>query len=223
MSITENYQRLRTEIPDHVTIVLACKTRTPEEIREAIEAGATDVGENYVQEAEEAYQALGDAARRVRWHVIGHLQTNKINKVLPICNVIQTVESFKKAKAIDKRAERVGKVMPVYIEINVGGEENKSGMPPEYEEIERLARQIISLKSLSLEGIMTMGPLTGNPEDSRPYFRQAKQIFDALAALNLPGAHLQTLSMGMSDSYEVAIEEGATMVRLGTIVFGPRS
>ncbi|MBD3305474.1 YggS family pyridoxal phosphate-dependent enzyme [candidate division KSB3 bacterium] len=222
MSIKENYQRIRDAIPDEVTIVLAGKTRTPEEIEEAIAAGATDIGENYVQEAEEKFQAVGDHARQVRWHMIGPLQKNKINKALPIFNVVQTVNSLKNAQDINTRAARVGKVLTVYLEINIGEETAKAGIPPDYEQIEQLVRDMSHLNHLSVEGLMTMGPLSGDPEETRPYFRETKKIFDRLAALEIPQVKMQTLSMGMSASYQIAIEEGATMVRLGTIIFGPR-
>jgi len=223
MSITENYQRIRKEIPDNVTIVLASKTRTREEIIEVIEAGATDIGENYVQEAEGMYSCLGEKTRKVRWHMIGALQKNKINKALPIFDVIQTVDSLKTAVAIDRRVERAGKkIIPVYIEINIGSEITKDGLKPDYEIIESLVREISRLEHLSLEGLMTMGPSFGNPEDSRPYFRKTKDIFERIRALNLPNVNMKTLSMGMTNSYEVAIEEGSNMVRLGTIVFGKR-
>ncbi len=222
MSITENYQNIRADIPDDVTIVLAAKTRSPEEVLEAIEAGATDIGENYVQEAEAAYEELGDAVKRVRWHLIGNLQKNKINKALQVFDVFQTIDSLKKARDVNTRAARIAKVLPVYIEVNVGEESSKAGMPPEYDEIEQLVRNMAQLESLKIEGVMTMGPFWGDPEELRPYFRQTKRIFDKLAGLGIPNVEMKTLSMGMSDSYNVAIEEGANMVRLGTIIFGPR-
>src|SRR6056297_3718314 len=131
MSIKSNYQKLRKEIPDHVTIVLAGKTKSAEEIKEVIDAGATDIGENYVQEAETIRQELGDQANKVRWHMIGHLQKNKINKALPIFDVIQTVDSLKKAGDIDKRVEKAGKeIIPVLIEVNIGNEDSKTGLKP---------------------------------------------------------------------------------------------
>lgn len=222
MSIRENYQRIRAEVPDHVTIVLAAKTRTVEEVTEAIEAGATHIGENYVQEGESMYAALGDRVREVEWHLIGALQKNKINKALAMFDLFQTVDSLEKAEAIDTRAARIGKVLPVYIEVNIGSEDSKAGMPPEYEAIEQLVRDIAALEHLRLEGIMTMGVFSTDPEESRPYFRQAKKIFDQLSSLDIPNVSLKTLSMGMSDSYEVAIEEGSNMIRLGTVVFGAR-
>ncbi len=125
MSIAENYQKIRKEIPSNVTIIVAGKGRTKEEIEEVIEAGAENLGENYVQEAERMYEALGEKARKVRWHMIGHLQKNKINKALKIFDVIQTIDSEEIALAFNERAERVGKVVPVYIEINIGDEDDK--------------------------------------------------------------------------------------------------
>jgi len=220
MHIAENYQRIREEIPDNVTIVLAGKTRTREEIEEVIEAGATDIGENYVQEAEKMYDSLGEKAKKVRWHMIGHLQKNKINKALRIFDVIQTVDSLEKAADIDKRAQGVGKTVSVYLEINIGSEMTKAGIRPEYEVVENLVREISKLEHLSLEGLMTMGPRFGDPEDSRPYFRKTKDVFERMKALSLPRVKMETLSMGMSNSYKIAIEEGSNMIRLGTVVFG---
>jgi len=222
MSIKENYQRISEEIPEDVTVVLAAKTRTAEEVLEVIEAGATDIGENYVQEAEEMYNLLGEDARKIRWHMIGTLQKNKINKALPVFDVIQTIDSLDKAIAINKRAERIGKVMPVYIEINIGSEMTKSGVEPVYCVIETLVREISLFEYLIVEGLMTMGPRFGNPEESRMDFRKTREIFDRIKALDLPKVNMKTLSMGMSNAYKVAIEEGSNMVRLGTIVFGER-
>ena len=222
MSITQKYQQLRAEIPEHVTIVLAAKTRTAEEVAEAIAAGATDIGENYVQEAEELYHALGTRAKRVRWHSIGAIQTNKINKALEIFDVFQTVDSLKHARALNTRAARIEKAVSVYLEVNIGAELSKAGLPPEYGVLEHLVREMAQLEHLNVEGLMTMGPLSEDPEASRPYFRATKTMFDQLRSLNIPNVNLHVLSMGMSASYQVAIEEGATMVRLGTIVFGER-
>ncbi|MCP4400056.1 MAG: YggS family pyridoxal phosphate-dependent enzyme [bacterium] len=222
MSISQNYEKIRAEVPEHITIVLAAKTRTVEEVIEAIDAGATHIGENYVQEAESMYAALGERVKDVEWHLIGTLQKNKINKALQMFDLFQTVDSLEKAKAIDTRTARLGKVLPVYIEVNIGSEDSKAGMPPEYETIEQLVREIATLEHVCLEGIMTMGVFSPDPEDSRPYFRQAKKIFDRISSLDIPNVLLKTLSMGMSDSYQVAIEEGSNMIRLGTVVFGAR-
>jgi len=228
MSIAENYQRLRREIPDNVSIVLAAKTRTAQELAEVIEAGAVDIGENYVQEAEQTQADLADKASKVRWHMIGHLQSNKINKALRAFDVIQTVDSLKKAKAIDKRVPKAGKqVVPVYIEINIGSEFSKAGLRPDKNEpfeeyMESFVADLAQFEHLQVEGLITMGPRSGNPEDLRPYFKRTKNIFDSIKNIDLPNLALTYLSMGMTNSYKVAIEEGSNMVRVGTAVFGKR-
>ena len=228
VSITENYARLREEIPEDVTIVLSCKTRTPEQIEEAIDAGATDIGENYVQEAGQMYSALQKKAAKVRWHMIGHMQTNKINKALRIFDVIQTVDSLEKAAAINKRVEKVTKkIVPVYIEINIGNEDSKAGIKPEEHEpfeeyIEKLVRDISALSHLRLEGLMTMGPRFGDPENVRPYFKRTRKIFERIKGLGLPNVDMKYLSIGMTNSYRIAVEEGSNMVRIGTAIFGER-
>jgi PLP dependent protein len=230
MNIKEKYKQLRNEIPDHVKIVLAGKTKTTDEIREVIEAGATDIGENYVQEAEFIKKELGEQAKSVNWHMIGHLQKNKINKALPLFDMIQTVDSLKKARDIDKRAAKAGKkLIPVLIEINIGNEDSKTGLrPEEFEPFEDYMNKFITdfsaFQHLQLEGLMTMGPRFGNPEDSRLYFRRTKHIFDTIKNdISLPNVKMKYLSMGMSNSYKVAIEEGSNMVRPGTVVFGKRN
>jgi pyridoxal phosphate enzyme (YggS family) len=228
MSIVKNYKRIRQEIPDNVTIVLAAKTRTAQDIEQAIDAGATDIGQNYVQQAWQIYSAFGKKAAKVRWHMIGHLQTNKINKALRIFDVIQTVDSLEKATAIDKRVERAGKkIVPVYIEINIGSEFSKAGIKPaEHEPFDeymgKLVGDMSELEHLRVEGFMTMGPRFGNPEDARPYFRRTRKIFQRIKGLDLQNVDMKYLSMGMSNSYRVAIEEGSNMVRIGTAIFGER-
>jgi len=222
VSIADTYQRLRSEIPEHVIIVVAAKTRSAQEMREVIEAGATDIGHNYVQEAAQARAALGSAADRVRWHLIGHLQTNKINKALQVFDVIQTVDSLEKARAIDVRAARLERVVPVYIEVNSASEASKAGIVPDFDVIVEVAKGIRALAHVRLEGLMTMGPLSADDDEVRVAFRKTRTLFDRLKALDRPGACLTALSMGMTDSCHIAIEEGATMVRPGTIVFAPR-
>lgn len=222
MSITDNYKKLRNEIPDYVTIVLAAKKRTPEEIKEVINAGATDIGENYVQEAEVMYNSLSKLSSKVKWHMIGTLQKNKINKALSVFDDIHTIDSFKKAVAVNKRAAIMQKIIPVLLEINIGSEFTKSGLTPEYEMIKDVATEISKLIYLKLEGLMTIGPRFGNPEDNRPYFKKTKQIFDKIKLLKIPNVNMKYLSMGMSNSYKIAIEEGANMIRPGTIIFGER-
>jgi pyridoxal phosphate enzyme (YggS family) len=220
--IRSTYETIRRSVPAHVAIVLACKKRHPDEVRAVIEAGATDLGQNYVQEAESSIEALGDQAAAARWHMIGPLQKNKINKALRLFDVVQTVSSTKQAREIQKRAAALGKHLSVYIEVNIGEESAKSGVPPERDDIVLLAREIAPMENLHLEGLMTMGPFYDDPEAIRPYFRKTREIYDHIRSLGEPGMDLSVLSMGMSDSYEVAIEEGSNMIRLGTIVFGPR-
>jgi len=216
-SIKENVERILKELPAGVELVAAAKTKTAAEILEAVEAGIKIIGENYVQEAAEAFAVVG---RRGKWHFIGHLQTNKAKKAVEIFDMIETVDSPDLAREIDKRSRNAGKVMPVLIEINSGEEEQKFGVRPK--DAEALIREIAPLPNIRIEGLMTMGPFEGNPEDARPYFKITKQLFDAFKALALPGVEMKWLSMGMTNSYPVAIEEGTNMVRIGTKIFGPR-
>jgi len=217
MSIKENVVSLLREIPSGVIVVAAAKGRTPQEIMEAIEGGIEIVGENYVQEAEKAFSVIG---RKVKWHFIGHLQKNKVKKAVEIFDLIETVDSVELAREIDKRCSRIGKVMPVFCEINIAKEKSKSGAYPE--EVEELVRQISSLKNIKVEGLMTMGPFFEDPEKLRPYFRKTKEIFENIREKRIPRVEMKYLSMGMSSSYKVAIEEGANIVRIGTKIFGPR-
>jgi len=217
MGICENVRRVLSMLPPGVELVAAAKTKSPAEILEAIEAGVAIIGENYVQEASAAFEAVG---RRARWHFIGHLQTNKVKKAVEIFDMIETMDSLGLAQEIDKRARAAGKVMPILIEINSGEEDQKAGVRPA--DAEPLIRAIAALSNVRIEGLMTMGPFEGDPEDSRPYFHETKALFERTKALGIPGIEMKRLSMGMSNSFRVAIEEGATMVRLGTLIFGPR-
>lgn len=229
MDIRENYQKIRAEIPSEVRIVVAAKGRTSAEIEEVIEAGATDIGENYVQEAEIVIKELdSDLVKRVNWHMIGPLQKNKINKALPIFDFIQSVDSLELAKDIDKRVLKSGKKsIPVLLEINIGSEESKHGIKPdEHERLEKFMEQLVyyvsNLAHIRLVGLMTMGAFGANPEQFRQDFRRTKNIFDHLTKLGLEQVDMKYLSMGMTDSYHIAIEEGANIVRIGTAIFGPR-
>jgi len=215
--IYENARRILEELPPHVTLVAATKGRSPEEVEEAISAGVRVIGENYVQEAERKKVAVKSDAE---WHMIGRLQRNKVKKAVRLFDVIQTVDSFKLAREIDKRARDAGKVMPVMIEVNTGREPQKGGVMPE--DALNLVREISSLKNVEVIGLMTMGPYVENPEDIRPYFRLAREIFENIRSLDLPNVDMRYLSMGMSSTYQVAVEEGANMVRIGTAIFGPR-
>jgi len=215
--IQENVKKILSELPDGVQLVGAAKTRSPEEIQEATDAGLRIIGENYVQEAEKAYQKIG---ARVKWHLIGHLQSNKAKKAVRIFDMIETVDSMKLAGSIDKACGNIEKVMPVLIEINSGEESQKAGVMPE--DALSLIKEISVLKNIRIMGLMTMGPFSGDPEDARPYFRKTKKLFDEINGMGLKNVEMKYLSMGMSNSYKVAIEEGANMVRIGTMIFGER-
>jgi len=215
--IKQNVKRILGELPEGVRLVAAAKTRTAEEIRQAVEAGATIIGENYVQEAERAYAVIGEKAQ---WHLIGHLQRNKVKKAVTIFDMIETVDSIDIAREIDQRCAQIGKVMPVLIEVNSGREKQKTGVFPE--ETEKLVREISSLPNIKIMGLMTMGPRFGNPEDARPYFVETRKIFERLKILNLPNIEMRYLSMGMTNSYKIAIEEGANIIRIGNLIFGER-
>lgn len=217
-TLKERLKTILAELPPGVQLVGAAKTRTPEEVLAAIEAGLEIVGENYVQEAERAFEVIG---HRAKWHMIGHLQSNKAKKAVKIFDMVETVSSVKLARELDKACEKEGKVMPILIEINSGEEDQKSGVMPG--ETAALIKEITPLKNVRIMGLMTMGPLAGEPEESRPYFRKTKMIFDQIRAMDHPGVEMKHLSMGMSDSYRVALEEGANMVRIGTKLFGKRN
>lgn len=215
--IKENLRKILEELPPGVKLVGAAKTRTADEILEAVEAGLEIVGENYVQEAESVFSQVG---KRLEWHMIGHLQRNKAKKAVKIFDMIQTVDSMKLAKEIDKQCKKINKIMPVLIEINSAEEEQKAGVMPG--DAIPLIEQISTLSNIKVMGLMTMGPLTGDPEEARPYFQKTNEIFEELKSRDIPNVEMRYLSMGMSDSYKVALQEGANMVRIGTKIFGER-
>ena len=215
--ISNNARELIATLPSGVTLIAAGKTRSLEEQRAAIGGGVTIIGHNYVQEAETAISVLG---RSVAWHLIGHLQRNKAKKAAAIFDAIETVDSLRLGQALQDACAALGKRMPILIEVNSGREPNKAGVPPD--QVEELAAALAQFPNLSVEGLMTMGQLSDNPEDSRPFFRLTAQLFGTLRRAPPPGVAIKILSMGMSDSYQIAIEEGATHVRLGSRLFGPR-
>ncbi len=214
MGIRENVQNLLNELPSGVELVVAAKSRTAKEVLEALEAGIKIVGENYVQEAEKSYAVIENKAK---CHCIGSLQKNKVKKAVRLFDMIQTVDSIEIAHEIDKRCAQIGKVMPVLVEINSGREEQKSGVLPE--DAEDLIRAISPLPNIKVMGLMTMGPRFGDPEESRPYFVTTRKIFERVKGLKIPNVEMRYLSMGMTNSYQVALEEGANMIRIGTKVF----
>jgi PLP dependent protein len=215
--ITENIIRILENIPENVKVVAAAKSRNIDEVRETIEAGITMIGENYMQDAKGVISELKDMAS---WHFIGHVQKNKVKHIVPMFDMIETVDSRELAFLIDQAAEKQGRIMPILIEVNSGREDQKAGAMPE--EVPELAEYISSLLNIRLNGLMTMGPFTDDPEDLRTCFRLTKKLFDELAISALPNTDIIWLSMGMSDSYINAIEEGANLVRIGTLIYGPR-
>jgi pyridoxal phosphate enzyme (YggS family) len=217
LTIRQNIAQILKELPEGVQLEAAAKTREPREILEAATAGIKIVGENYVQEAERAYHEIG---KKVEWHFIGHLQKNKVKRAVALFDMIETVDSKEIAGEIDKRCREANNTMPVLIEINSGREVGKAGVWPE--KAEELIKGIAALENIRVEGLMTMGPATNNPEESRRYFRETKKLFEKIKALNLPNVEMKYLSMGMTDSYRVAIEEGANIVRIGSKIFGER-
>ena len=215
--IRGNVEQILSSLPAEVQLVGAAKTRTPGDILEAVEAGLRIVGENYVQEAEKAFSVVGS---RVSWHMIGHLQSNKAKKAARIFDMVETVDSAKLARTLDKACRNLQKTMSILIEVNSGEEQNKTGVMPS--EVLALIREISPLPSIRVMGLMTMGPFMGDPEDARPYFRKTRILFEEIKHARIPEVDMRYLSMGMSNSYQVAIEEGANMVRIGTRLFGKR-
>jgi len=217
MSITEQVKSILAELPPGVMLEAAAKTRTADEIREAIGAGVRIIGENYLQDAEPAFESIGHA---VRWHFIGHLQKNKIKKAVQLFDMIETVDTLELAREIDKRCGEMCKAMPVLIEINSGREPQKSGVMPEG--AVELVRAVAGLPNIRVEGLMTIGPGGGTPAQLRNCFRETRELFERLRGLNLPGVEMKYLSMGMTDSYPLAIAEQANIIRIGSKIFGAR-
>lgn len=215
--IKENVARVLSELPIGVELVAATKARGAPEILEAIEAGVKIIGENYVQETEAKFAAIG---KLCQWHFIGHLQKNKVKKAIEIFDMIETVDSPEIASEIDKRARDTGRVMPVLVEINSGREKNKFGIFPE--DAEKFIGDLSGLANIRVMGLMTMGPNVSDPQELRHYFKVTSGIFQRIKSRGVPHADMRYLSMGMSDSYKLAIEEGANLIRIGTVIFGRR-
>jgi len=204
--------------PDSIKLLAVTKTVSAERIREAIAAGITSFGENYVQEAKDKI-ALID--RRVEWHMIGHLQTNKAKYVVNLFDYVHSVDRMELAGELNKRAGLINKKLNVLIEINVSGEKTKSGISA-VQAIE-LIKDISFLENVSVKGLMTMAPYSDNPENSRPYFSALRNLQDKIIREGIEGIQMNELSMGMTDDFEIAIEEGATIVRIGRAIFGERT
>lgn len=215
--IASAVRRIVETLPVGVTLVAAAKSRSADEVRAAIQAGVAHVGHNYVQEAARMIPLI---AEPVRWHMIGHLQTNKASAAVQLFHMIETVDSWRLAQEIERRCAALRKVMPILVEINSGREPHKTGVLPE--ELDELVLRLSQLPHVRLQGLMTMGPRFGEPEEARPYFRTTAEAFSRLAKANIPNVEMRYLSMGMSNSFRVAIEEGANIVRIGTLLFGER-
>jgi len=231
MSIAENIASIQERIaaaarrasrsPEEIALMAVTKTHPPERIREAHAAGLRLFGENRVQEFAGKAGALADLAG-ADWHMIGHLQTNKAGKAGELFSAVDSVDSLKLAEKLDASSRSLSKKLRVLIEINVGGEQAKSGVAPGSGELETLLLAAPRLEALEFCGLMTIPPFTDNPEDARPFFRKLRELREAIAARKLPNIRMNVLSMGMSHDFEVAIEEGSTCVRVGTAIFGER-
>ncbi|MGE5576146.1 MAG: YggS family pyridoxal phosphate-dependent enzyme [Syntrophothermus sp.] len=203
--------------PAGVTLVAVTKNMPVADIEAALAAGVRVIGENRVQEAREKYQEIGN---RAEWHLIGHLQTNKVRTAVWLFTMIHSVDRLELAIEIDRRARALGKHLDVLVEVNIAGEASKFGVAPE--EAPALVRAMAPLEGLQIRGLMGMAPLLDDPEEARPYFRRLRRLAQEIQAENIPRVMMEDLSMGMSNDFEVAVEEGATMVRIGTAIFGAR-
>jgi pyridoxal phosphate enzyme (YggS family) len=231
MSIAENVSAVRERIAAaalragrqaaDVMLMAVSKTQPAEKIREAYHAGLRVFGENRVQEFFVKAPAVADL-HHAEWHMIGHLQTNKAAKTAELFSAVDSVDSLKVAEKLDAAARSLGKKLEVLIEINVGGEAAKSGVPPDSPALEEILIAALGLESLVFRGLMTVPPFTDDPQGARPYFRKLRELRDTIAARRLPALAMDELSMGMSHDFEIAIEEGSTCVRVGTAIFGER-
>jgi len=230
MSIAENIARVRERIhsaargvdrpSEEITLMGVTKTVPPDEIREAYGAGLRSFGENRVQEFAGKIPFLGDLAQ-AEWHMIGHLQTNKVSKAIELFSHVDSVDSLRLARKLNSVAAPDRRI--VLLEINIGDEAAKSGVRPDSGELEELLAAAPELSSLEFRGLMTVPPYRDDPEQSRPYFRRMRALFEQIAARESGHVRMEVLSMGMSHDFEIAIQEGSTCVRLGTAIFGERA
>ena len=202
--------------PLSVKLMAVTKTVEPERIEKALEAGLTLLGENYVQEAKDKIAVIGDTAQ---WHMIGHLQTNKAKYAVKLFDCVHSVDRLELARELDKRAGQINRRLNVLIEVN-SGEQSKSGI--DKTQALELVSLVAFLPNLAVRGLMTMAPYSDNPEDSRPYFKALRDLRDDINHAGITGVSMEELSMGMTDDFEVAIEEGATIIRVGRAIFGKR-
>ncbi len=207
--------------PSEVKLVAVSKTVAAPKVADAIAAGIEILGENYIQEALDKHEALGERHAGAQWHFIGHLQTNKARYAARIFSLIHSVDRLKLAAALNREAEKQGKTLPALIQVNISGEGTKSGVAPSG--LRELATAMGRLGHLSVAGLMTMPPFFDDPERARPFFAELRRLRDELDRERLPGVRMKELSMGMTGDFEAAIEEGATLVRIGTAIFGERA
>ncbi|RPH35763.1 YggS family pyridoxal phosphate-dependent enzyme [bacterium] len=204
--------------PADVTLVAVAKTFPAEVVAEAVESGVADIGENYVQELLKKRDQLAEKA--IRWHFIGHLQTNKVKYIAEWIHLIHAVDRKELVQEIDRRAERAGRIIDLLVEVNTTGEQSKFGLAPEM--ALPFIRTLAEYRNITVAGLMTIGPFLPDPEGSRPMFRRLKELREEAKELGQPNVSMRCLSMGMTGDFEVAIEEGATHVRIGTAIFGRR-
>lgn len=204
--------------PEDITLVVVTKTVDPERINYAVDCGVSNLGENKVQEIMDKYETV---SKNIKWHLIGHLQTNKVKYIIDKVELIHSVDSVKLAEEISKRAERYDITKDVLVQINVAEEETKFGIG--LEEAVNFVKSISAFDNIRIKGLMTIAPYSENPEGVRLVFRQLREKFDELSQMNLPNTEMKYLSMGMSNDYHIAIEEGANMIRIGTAIFGKRN
>jgi hypothetical protein len=204
--------------PESVRLVAVGKTKPAERVREAIDAGATIIGENYIQEAREKFEALGDCT--VDWHYIGHLQSNKSKYAVRIFDLIHSVDSLKLAKELNKCAQKIDKIQPILIQVNISKEKTKGGVH-EAQTLE-LIEAVSAFTHVSIKGLMTMPPYFDDPDRARPFFKALGHLRQQIREADIPSVSMDELSMGMSGDFEAAIQEGATLVRVGTSIFGAR-
>lgn len=203
--------------PGEIKLVAVSKTVGVEEIREAISAGATILGESYVQEAKGKIEEVG---HKVQWHMIGHLQTNKVRQTINLFDMIQSVDRINLAEEINKMAKQSNKRTSVLIQVNISKETTKSGI--ERDSVISLVSEIANLTNIKVEGLMAMPPYFDDPEDARPYFKSLRELKGEIEKKRFENISMKELSMGMSNDFEVAVEEGATIIRVGTAIFGER-
>jgi pyridoxal phosphate enzyme (YggS family) len=206
---------------EQIALMAVTKTVPPDQIREAYDVGVRMFGENRVQEFEGKVAVLSKI-ERIEVHMIGHLQTNKAVRATELFDSVDSVDSVRLARRLNAAASELGKKLPVLIEINIGGEEVKSGLAPDSAELQELLNSAPDLPALDFRGLMTVPPFSKSPEESRPYFRKMGELFHQIKRRKVAALHLEVLSMGMSHDFEVAIEEGSTCVRIGTAIFGER-